>query len=375
MRSRAALFALLSFLLIAFVTAHADQLESDKIEILKDRLSDERIRLDSLSNVKKSELQQLNSLNQQLDLTNELLGRLKGRISRLNREKKELEGEIGVLDSVLSRQKTRLAAVLRNFYLKRRRLSQVVLSSQDLNHAFGQIVYSRKTFESLKGLATETDSMLTELHAKTVRLDSTSSEISYYYKEQEREKGLIKSQYDRRNKLMDRIRQEENLYRDHLTQLKSDIRAADTLFSEPQGAVDVSVFESMKGLLEYPVKGKVVKTFGMYTDKKTNTEIFHPGIDIMASAGAEVRCVYDGRVYHKGRLRGYGNVLIIDHGGGWYSLYSNLGEYSVEMGSGVSTGDVIGALGSESTSEAPTLHFQIRHRKEQLDPVEWLAHP
>jgi len=348
--------------------------ETGKIELLKARLEEERQNLDSLTEIKQTELEQLNSLEEQLELNSELLSRLNRRLSRLRNQESRLKDETTLLDSLLTRQKTRIAVSLRNFYLKRRRASDILLSSSDFNHAVSQIVYTRQSMESLKDLISDTDSMLVDLKTKTERLETTSSEIAYYLRERRLEKNLLESQRGRREKLMDKIRSEESLYRMHLNQLRADIGAADTLFDEQASSEVRSLFESQKGLLPYPLDGKVIRNFGTYRDPQTYTEIFSPGIEIKGNLDDKIHAVYDGSVFHKGNLRGYGKVLILDHGGGWYTLYAHLSDYAVDMGTAVSTGDIIGYLGESSVKGGPSLHFQIRHKREQLDPIEWLKH-
>ncbi len=348
--------------------------DADRIERLKSRLTEEREHLDSLTAVKQTELEQLNSLEEQLELNSELLTRLNRRLGALERQEVKLRKETAELDSMLTRQKTRIAVSLRNFYLKRRRTSDILLSASDFNEAVSQIVYTRQSMESLKGLISDTDSMLTDMSVKRERLEKTTKDIAYYLRERRLEKNLLESQRQRREKLMDKIRSEESLYRMHLKQLRADVQAADTLFVSGAESEAKSLFESQKGLLPYPLEGRVIRNFGTYRDRQTYTEIFSPGIEIKGRLDDEVRAVYDGTVFHEGTLRGYGKVLILDHGGGWYTLYAHLSDYAVDIGNAVGTGDVIGYLGESSVKGGPSLHFQIRYKREQLDPVEWLKH-
>ena len=171
---------------------------------------------------------------------------------------------------------------------------------------------------------------------------------------------------------MDKIRNKENLYREHLRQLEKDARATDSLFVDDNKITSESLFEMQKGKLPYPLDGKIIRSFGTHRDRKTHTKIFSPGIEIKGKLDSEIHAVYDGVVFHRGNLRGYGKVLILDHGGGWYTLYAHLSDFTVELGQSVKTRDVIGFLGESNIEGGSSLHFQIRHRKQQYDPVEWL---
>jgi septal ring factor EnvC (AmiA/AmiB activator) len=217
-----------------------------------------------------------------------------------------------------------------------------------------------------------TDSLLRSMNDKLDMLHDTRAEISHYREEIDLEKNLLRSERKRRNSLMDRIRSEENLHREHLRQLELDVRAADSLFVVDDEGTGTSLFETQKGRLPPPLDGRIVKGFGKVRDRETRTEIHSSGIEIEGSAGSEIRAVYDGAVFHRGSLRGYGKVLILDHGDGWYTLYAHLAGYNVDLRQRVTTGDVIGHLEGGKAGEKTLLHFEIRHRREQHDPVEWL---
>lgn len=366
----AALLALIFPILSLAEDAQPD--EARRIELVKNRLLEERQKLDSLTEVKQTELQQLNSIDEQLELTSELVTRLDRKLRRLTGRESELKSESAATDSLLDRQKTRLSVSLRNFYLRRRRTTDIMLTSSGISQAVSQIVYTRTSVESLESLISSTDSLLSSLDEKTRMLKETRAEIDRSYRESSREKNLLQSERKRRDNLMDKIRGEENLFREHLRQLESDALAADSLFAAEGVQTSKSLFETQKGKLPYPLKGEIIKNFGKQQDRDTWTETFCPGIEIKGELDSEIRAVYDGSVFHRGELRGYGRVLILDHGEGWYTLYAHLSDYSVSMGQSVKTGDVIGHLGTSRVKGGPSLHFQIRFKREQYDPVEWL---
>ncbi len=344
----------------------------DRIAVVKSQLERARAKLDSLTYLKQTELEQLNTIDEQIELNSELLTRLDRRLRMLSGEENRLALDASQLDSALNRQTARLSVSLRNFYLRRRRPSDIVITSGDLVHAAGQILYTRKSVESLKAIINATDTLLLCLKDKSVKLQETRSQIDRYRTEIDLEKGLLQSQRRRRNRLMNSIRGEESLYREHLKQLEVDARAADSLFMAGGTASAESLFEMQKGKLPLPLRGKIIRAFGAIRDKETQTETFSSGIEIKGDLDSQIRAVYDGSVFHLGYLRGYGKVLILDHGGGWYTLYAHLSDYSVALGQPVKTGDVIGLLGASSVEGGPSLHFQIRHKRKQYDPVEWL---
>ncbi len=346
--------------------------KDERISLVREQLRSERVKLDSLTAVKQTELEQLNSIDEQIDLNSELLARLDRRLRILRDQESELESETLQLDSSLNRQRARLSISLRNFYLRRQRMPDIILASTDFAHAASQIVYARKSVESLKSTIGATDSLLMKMNDKSRVLESTREEIDYYCKETGIEKKLLQSERARRDRLMNKIRSEEYLYREHLRELETDAREADSVFATSEPIDGESLFESQKGKLPFPLRGEIIKSFGKILDRETQTDIISPGIEIRGDPETEIRAVYDGVVFHRGSLRGYGKVLILDHGVGWYTLYGHLSDYNVVPGQSVRTGDVIGYLGRSAADGASSLHFEIRHRKQQYDPVEWL---
>lgn len=126
-------------------------------------------------------------------------------------------------------------------------------------------------------------------------------------------------------------------------------------------------FFDRKGDLPLPVIGAVTSEFGKKYDPKTNLYTFHKGIEIDAKPGSPVRAVFSGRVAFAGRLGGYRNLIIIDHGKQFYSLAGNLGETLKKVGDVVREGDVIGSSAGDDTP----LYFEIRQRHIAVNPVPW----
>ena len=129
------------------------------------------------------------------------------------------------------------------------------------------------------------------------------------------------------------------------------------------------IFRALKGRLPWPVKGKLALGFGQQQEKRFNTKIFNPGIDISPES-EEVKAVSDGKVVYSSWLRGYGNFIILQHDGGFYTVYANLKEVFADVGETISQSQTIARVSGSGAEN--NLHFEIRKGKEQLDPLEWL---
>jgi septal ring factor EnvC (AmiA/AmiB activator) len=136
--------------------------------------------------------------------------------------------------------------------------------------------------------------------------------------------------------------------------------------------VGIHSFEELKGLLKMPVKGKIVNLFGPYQDTRFNVTVFRSGIDIKTRAGSTIQTVYSGRVLYADWFKGYGNMMIIDHGGNYYTVYAHLQEMFKRKGDHVNTGEDIATVGNTGSIIGPALHFEVRHHGKPLDPMLWI---
>ena len=131
-------------------------------------------------------------------------------------------------------------------------------------------------------------------------------------------------------------------------------------------------FISSKGLLQLPVKGKIISSFGKNVIGHLNTETFRTGINIQADRGEPVRSVYSGRILFSEWYKGYGNLMIIDHGDHYYSVYAHLEDRLKSKGEKVETGATIGTAGDTGPVTGAGLYFEVRHRGKPMDPLEWI---
>jgi septal ring factor EnvC (AmiA/AmiB activator) len=127
-----------------------------------------------------------------------------------------------------------------------------------------------------------------------------------------------------------------------------------------------------KGKLSWPVKGKILHKYGKQRDSRLKTTINNMGIDIKAKTGSEVKAVFIGLVSTITYLSGFGNTIILDHGNGYYTVYSHLEEFFVEPDALVNAGEVIGLVGDSGSLEGSKLHFAVFANQTTENPQLWL---
>jgi septal ring factor EnvC (AmiA/AmiB activator) len=116
----------------------------------------------------------------------------------------------------------------------------------------------------------------------------------------------------------------------------------------------------------------VVGEYGAQVHPRFGTKTFRHGVDIGVAEGTRITAVAPGHVLYTGWFRGYGNLIILDHGGEYYTLYGHAAEIRVSEGDEVRQGQVIGAVGDTGSLEGARLYFEVRHQGRPQDPTQWL---
>jgi murein hydrolase activator len=127
-------------------------------------------------------------------------------------------------------------------------------------------------------------------------------------------------------------------------------------------------FKNLRGKLRLPVRGDVINRFG---SSREDTGVSWKGLFIKAAEGNEVKTVADGRVVFADWMRGFGNLIIVDHGSGYMSLYGNNQAVLKHVGDEVDAGDAIASVGNTGGNESNGLYYELRHNSQPFDPMSW----
>jgi septal ring factor EnvC (AmiA/AmiB activator) len=131
-------------------------------------------------------------------------------------------------------------------------------------------------------------------------------------------------------------------------------------------------FASLRGRLAWPADGRVVAEYGAQVHPRFGTKTFRNGIDIDVAEGTSITAVASGQVLYTGWFRGYGNLIIVDHGGEYYTLYAHASNIRVAEGDEIKQGQAIGTVGDTGSLQGPRLYFEVRHGGRPQDPAQWL---
>jgi murein hydrolase activator len=179
--------------------------------------------------------------------------------------------------------------------------------------------------------------------------------------------------------LLAAVQQESSLYAESVAELEeaaSDLSGRLGDFARGGGNLGGPPLANLRGKLPFPVDAGMIEVrFGKAVDPRFGTVTLQRGIDVRCPEGTQVRAIAAGRVVHAGWFRGYGNLAILDHGGGYFSLMAHLATLARAKGDLVRQGDVIGTVGDTGSLKGAYLYFELRDDQKPLDPERWLQKP
>ena len=220
-----------------------------------------------------------------------------------------------------------------------------------------------------------------ELKKMLRSLDDHIALRSTHVSEFQKQTRMMSQERSTRTKLLADIRKQKSL---ELAAIDALIQAADDLGHKikllsrkknkdvPDKNASRLSFTAHKGLLIMPVKGKIINLFGPYKNPKYNITNFRSGIEIKADHGEPIRSVFKGKVIFSDWFKGYGNMIIIDHGNNYYTVYAHMEETFKSKGDAVDAGDVIATVGDTGSMTGSKLYFEVRHHGKPMNPLKWL---
>jgi septal ring factor EnvC (AmiA/AmiB activator) len=273
---------------------------------------------------------------------------------------------------------------------------RALLARARLLHRFGRFGYLRILLEArdvpalvqsvglLDLLARRDARLLTEHRGSQIRLEAGLArekalkvETDRLYARTREEERRIASLKRERENLLDRQRslsatqrREVAVLTDKATRLEGLLERLSRRPEEPVGPA--GGIRPWKGVLDWPARGTLTETFGRHRHPKFDAWTQSNGISIAVAAGSPVRAIYAGKAVYAQWLAEYGNLVIVDHGDGVFTLYAWLQAVSVRAGSYVPAGTAVGLAGTGPGRDEPGVYFEVRDRQRASDPVAWL---
>lgn len=285
-----------------------------------------------------------------------------------------LEKNITIAGDQINKLKKQIMTRLRNlFRVNSPTIFQSIFGSQDVMEMDrnAKILYkiSKADMEQLRtyrGLKNLLDQQQNDLKEKLAEFETTQKDL-------EQKEAAIKNNYLSQMNLLKKLDREDQAM---LLRMKMIRQNAKNLHPDDQQNDTVAMFEGgiydHKGKLDLPVSGVVTQKFGLLNLMNDKIKIYHKGWFLTTAPGKSVNSIYKGRVVFKGKIDDYKEVLILDHGDHFYSVYGNLTESKLRVGQEVATQEPIGEV-DHSRFYGSGLYFEIRHFSQSENPKEWFA--
>ena len=244
-------------------------------------------------------------------------------------------------------------------------LGRASLLRKLLEHDTNLVARFRREHEALEAARREAKEHASARDAAAQRLEVRSAELV--------------GERAAKSRLLASVRSDRTMERAVLVELERAARALEAKLvslgeTSRRGVsgLDATRFEALRGTLPAPIRGETASAFGLVVDAEFHTETFNKGIEFEAALGDSVRAVAFGEVRFAGWFRGYGKIVILDHGNRYFTVSGHLAELYVEVGQTVDRGDTLATAGDSGSLTGPGLYFEVRRGGEPLDPTQWL---
>ena len=321
--------------------------------------------------------------DREIDLTHQLLTELEKEEKKKGKQISKISRELDATRDELDRLQQIYARRIVNFYkYGRMKDIELLLSAKSFNQTltwfkFQQLIAQndKRNYANILKKKEKIETQRNKLKEEAV------SQRKIINEKKDEEKGL-KNKSKERNKLLVQVQDNKQVFMQRLKDNENSMREIQRLINveedkrltlEQEGIVQTTDFPALKGRMIWPTIGKVINQFGRYRHPKwRSVTLQNIGIDIQAEFGQDVRATAKGIVTAITWRRGMGNIIMINHFGGYFTVYTHLSQIIIQVDESVEAGQVIGSVGDSGSLSGPMLHFEIWKNKQALNPEEWL---
>ena len=365
------------------------QSEQRKLQQTQKQLQEERQKAAAAKARETSLLQELEQTERRLAEKQQEVARLDGRIRRVQADVHALRGEISMLENRRAKQEDALAQRLRAMYKVHAlgaALPLLLTGDDPMTRA--------TTVRHLASLASLDARVIQEYRVTSDRLsdrkareEARQRELAGLRSDARLEQTEVDREAAKRRGLLAKVRGERVYHERMVGELSEAAKRLEAFVKDlqerqrrvakaptPKPGIEPpgTGFGTLRGRLPWPADGKIVAAYGAQVHPRFGTRTFRNGVDIEAGQGTEVGAVYPGHVVYTGWFKGYGNLIILDHGNEYFTLYAHVAEIVVREGEDVRQGQRIGTVGDTGSLMGPRLYFEVRYQGKPQDPEQWL---
>ena len=343
---------------------------------------------DEINNLQKKEsgyLETLHKIEKLLQDTEKELQIIEKDLEFAQKEIKAAEDEVVIEKEKLKEKTKLLESRLRQIY--KRRLTgylEILFNSESFYDFLTRFRYIKNILSLDAEMINDIRQQMKRIENKKINLENREEILSLLKKEVEKEKENIEFSIKAKKSIMNKIESQKEVYLKSLKELEQSSQEIKNIIERiykqqdedsrkaSQKEVPAITLKPKKGILALPVQGKLISEYGKQKNTEFNTSTFNSGIDISAPLGQVVHAAGSGEIIYTGSIKGYGQIIIIDHGGRVTTLYAHLSKILIDIGDKVKKGQLIGQVGDSGGVSSTRLHFEVRVEGKPTDPMNWL---
>jgi len=383
--------------LLTFAIAQSDErdydeelrYQNDAINALKTEINQLRLKIKTAESRERSASTRISSLDEEISLTAKLIRSLKNEEEKTRKRILQLKGDILKNENELESLRLRYKKRVINSYRKGRLTDlERVFSSTTWRQAIYRTQYLKIISDIEKKLTKKIEKILIQISQQKLELEAVLRDNLNLVRDKQQQISTYRDMRINREKELNRIRNDKKALSNYIEEKEAGVIQLESIIKKvledkarferelrikkQQEALKTKSFKALKGQLPWPAEGRIIAKFGRQWNSKLKTTTENPGIDIKGQPGSAIRTVLGGVVTTITYIRGYGTTIIVDHGGGFYTVYSHVTNIQTVVDGQVRNGDVIAYMGDSGSINGSKLHFEIWGKGQKLDPEKWL---
>jgi septal ring factor EnvC (AmiA/AmiB activator) len=350
-----------------------------ELEGLQKKIQDEKLQLQEARDREKKVVSELNRIEKDLAEKRKSLRQYDVQLREKEKEIKKLSENIETLQKTLAEQEAQLGHYGQVLYkLSRTDLFKAAFSAQSFPELMRRHEYLTRIIDYNADVIDQYARNIERIEQDRERLRVNENRLASLATKARSTQKLVLQHKGEKRTLLAKVTSEKDLHLIAIEELEEASRQLQALIEKLGESTSVStvsrpkLFSACKSRFIFPVDGDIISYFGEHEDKEFSTISLNNGIEIRSAMGKPIRAVFDGSVIYADWFKGYGNLLIIDHGEGYYTLSGHASELIKNVGDQVQEGETIGYVGDAGSLRGPNLYFEIRHHGKPVDPLEWL---
>lgn len=381
--------ALLIVVSVACNPAGAQTAEKEELGQLRSQIEALQKDLEKTEGSRSEAADALRKSERAISQTNRRLFEITQDRKKINAELTRLRSESTAIELRAAQERESLARLIQRQYLAGQPESiRLLLNRRDPEETARQLYYLKYVSRARADLIADLRNSLDELNDLTEQVRNQSRQLSKLEKEESKQKRSLEKQKKARKKVLNKVSDDISRQRKQISKLKRDEKRLGTLIkrlteearkrskqarlrnqSLPDKSLNSKTFKKLKGRLRLPVIGELTNRYGR---PRKDSGLSWKGLFIAAKEGGVVKSIAPGEVIYADWLRGFGNLMIVDHGSGYMSLYGNNEALLKRIGDRLDAGDTIASVGNSGGNAESGLYFELRLNGKPFDPLPWV---